>query len=61
MRARVIASLLIGMSVSACGTYVPNIQEFPGDTVDGQLFVQKIVQNINCEITEAVHYIIEQG
>jgi hypothetical protein len=60
MRARGIAWLMIGMSVSGCGTYVPNIQEFPGDTVDGELFVKKIVQNINCEITEAVHYVIEQ-
>jgi hypothetical protein len=60
MRAPGIASLVIGLSLSACGTYVPNIQEFPGDTVDGQLFVQKIVQNINCEITEAVRYVIEQ-
>lgn len=60
MRARGIASLAAGILLSSCGTYVPNIQEFPGDTVDGQLFVQKIVQNINCEITEAVRYVIEQ-
>lgn len=60
MRASGIVSLVIGLSLSGCGTYVPNIQEFPGDTVDGQLFVQKIVQNINCEITEAVRYVIEQ-
>lgn len=55
-----IAPFLVVISLSGCGTYVPNIQEFPGDTVDGQLFVQKIVQNINCEITEAVRYVIEQ-
>jgi hypothetical protein len=60
VRAGGIASLVAGVLLSSCGTYVPNIQEFPGDTVDGQLFVQKIVHNINCEITEAVRYVIEQ-
>lgn len=60
MRARVISALLLGMSVAGCGTYVPNIQEFPGDTVDGQLFVKQILHNINCEITNAVRYVIEQ-
>lgn len=61
MRTRVFASLAAGiLLLGGCGTYVPNIQEFPGDTVDGQLFVQKIVQNINCEITDAVRYVVEQ-
>ena len=61
MRTRLFASLAAGiLLLGGCGTYVPNIQEFPGDTVDGQLFVQKIVQNINCEITDAVRYVVEQ-
>ena len=60
MRAQAVVSLLVGISFCGCGTYAPNIQEFPGDTVDGELFVQKIVQNINCEITDAVHYVVEQ-
>src|SRR5262249_40074403 len=61
MRAQIMgAALLAGLSVSGCGTYVPNIQEFPGDTVDGQLLVKSIVHNINCEITDSVHYIIDR-
>jgi hypothetical protein len=60
MRAQIVAALVAGAFVTSCGTYVPNIQEFPGDTVDGQLLVKSIVHNINCEITDAVHYIIEQ-
>ncbi|MEH2626725.1 hypothetical protein V1292_004780 [Bradyrhizobium sp. AZCC 1719] len=60
MRAQWIVPLLAGLLLNSCGTYVPDIQEFPGDTVDGQLFVKKIVENINCEITEAVRYVVEQ-
>lgn len=55
-----IGAVLLSVSLAGCGTYVPNIQEFPGNTGDGQLFVKQILHNINCEITEAVQYIIEQ-
>ncbi len=60
MRAQIVAALVAGALVTSCGTYVPSIQEFPGDAVDGQLLVKSIVHNINCEITEAVHDIIER-
>lgn len=46
--------------LGGCGTYVPEIQEFPGDAVDGQLLVEQIVENINCEISDAVNYVIDQ-
>jgi len=60
MRVQEIIPLVAAILLGGCGTYVPDIQEFPGSTVDGQLFVKKIVENINCEITEAVQYVVEQ-
>lgn len=60
MRVQGIVPLVAAILLGGCGTYVPDIQEFPGNTVDGQLFVKKIVENINCEITEAVQYVVEQ-
>jgi hypothetical protein len=48
-----IASMLGG-----CGTYVPEIQEFPGGAAAGQLFVQAIVQNITCEVQNSIYNVI---
>lgn len=44
--------------LSSCGTYVPAIQEIPGRSSDGQLFVQAIVQNVACEVQNAVYDVI---
>ena len=47
--------------LSGCGTTVPGIQEFPGDSVEGQSFlVRAIVHSVHCEIRNAVNYVIEQ-
>ncbi len=46
--------------VGGCGLSVPEIQEFPNDTVEGQKFVQAIVQNITCEVQDAIVYVYEQ-
>ncbi len=51
-----ITALLLG----GCGTYVPEIQEFPGTTVDSQLLVQAIVRSIHCEIRNAVAYVVDR-
>lgn len=48
----------VSLSLNACGTYVPEIQEFPGDAADGQLLVQAIVHTIHCEIKDAVIYVL---
>jgi hypothetical protein len=48
----------IALMFSGCGTYVPEIQEIPGDQADGQLLVQAIVRSIHCEIKDAVAYVI---
>jgi hypothetical protein len=40
--------------LTSCGTYVPEIQDFPGDPGDGQLLVNAVVQSIHCEITNSI-------
>jgi hypothetical protein len=47
-------------ALGGCGTYVPEIQEFPGSSVDGQLLVKEIVRNVHCEVKRAVTYVIDQ-
>src|SRR5258707_15416610 len=47
--------IALGLPVSACGTHVPDIQEIPGDPLGGQQLVQSIVQNVTCEVQDAVH------
>jgi hypothetical protein len=46
--------------LAGCGTSVPEIQEFPSDPGQGQLFVQAIVQNVTCEIQNAVYDVINE-
>jgi hypothetical protein len=50
------ASLLIG----GCGTYVPGLEEPLSSPVEGQQLVQAIVQNIDCEIRNAIGEIIRK-
>jgi hypothetical protein len=45
----------IAMMLGGCGTYVPGIQELPGDSEGGQRFVQAIVTNITCEAQDAFY------
>jgi len=52
---RFAAIFLLPLASGSCGTYVPEIQEFPGDSVTGQQLVQMIVQNITCEVQDAVN------
>jgi hypothetical protein len=52
--------LFVSVALAGCGFYVPEIQEFPADSVDGELLVQSIVANINCEIANAVNYVIAE-
>lgn len=56
---RWLAPTLASLLVSGCGLRVPEIQDF-GDSVDGQLFVEQIVANIDCEITQAVNYVVDE-
>lgn len=49
---------VVSMSLAGCGTYVPALQEIPGDAADGQLLVQAIVTNVTCEVQNAVSEVI---
>lgn len=40
--------------LASCGTYVPEIQDFPGDKSDQQLLVQAVVQSVHCEVVNAI-------
>jgi hypothetical protein len=44
--------------LTGCGTYVPEIQEFPAPS--GALLVKEIVRNVHCEVKRAVTKVIEQ-
>jgi len=51
--------LTVTISLSACGTFVPNLQELPGDDRDGMLLVHAVVDSIHCEVRNAVYSVIK--
>jgi hypothetical protein len=55
---RILLPFAIASWLAGCGTYVPEIQEFPGGPADGQLLVQDIVQSVHCEVANAVSEVI---
>ena len=50
-----------GFLLGSCGTYVPDIQDFPGNTGDQQLLVQAVVQSVHCEVVNAVSDLYRQA
>ena len=54
---RIAAPLLASVLLSGCGLglAVPEIQEIPGDVVGGQIFIQEIVNDITCEVGDAIN------
>jgi len=54
-RTRTALGLAISVALGGCGLYVPNIVEFPGDSVSEQQLVQKIIQAVTCELRDAVN------
>ena len=44
---------LVALTLGACGTYVPPIQEI-GDDHQGEILVQEIVSSVRCEIRNAL-------
>jgi hypothetical protein len=48
----------LALTLAGCGTYVPEIQEIPGDQAGGQLLVRAIARSIHCEIKDAVAYVV---
>ena len=57
---RVALAILITAPLTGCGAVVPEIQEFPSNSRQGELLVNDIVGNIKCEIAEAVNYVIDR-
>jgi hypothetical protein len=53
-------TILAASSLSGCGTFVPEIQEFPAGGPESQLLVEAIVHSIHCELRNSVNYIIDQ-
>jgi hypothetical protein len=52
---RIALPLAAALTIGGCGTYVPEIQEFPGNSVQGQKLVSAIVTNIKCEVRDALY------
>jgi uncharacterized protein YceK len=57
---RIGLSLAVCTALGGCGTYVPNIAEFPADNVSERQLVQKIVQAVTCELQDAVNLFYEK-
>jgi sulfur relay (sulfurtransferase) DsrC/TusE family protein len=51
---RIIAPAFLGMLLSNCGTYVPDIQEPPFGQAAQQELVQAIVTSVHCEVVNAI-------
>jgi hypothetical protein len=52
--------MLIAASLGGCGTYVPEIQDFPATRAQGSLLVNAIVTSVHCEVANAIKYVIDQ-
>lgn len=52
MRTVVLASVLV--TLAGCGTYVPDIEDFPSGPENRNRFIRGIVTNITCELRDAV-------
>lgn len=59
MRSLLLAgTVAICLMTSACGTYVPPLQEYTDDKTRGNL-VNAILLNVTCEVQDALHDILE--
>jgi hypothetical protein len=51
---RPIATLLAAVTLTACGTHVPEIEEFPGRPSQGREMIRQIVHAVKCELATAL-------
>jgi hypothetical protein len=58
LRIRLAIPFMTSLLIGGCGTYVPGLEEPLSSPADGQQLVQSIVQNIDCEIRNAIGDII---
>jgi hypothetical protein len=58
--ARRAAVLGLALSASGCGTYVPELREFPNYTqADTQNMIDAIVQSVRCELSHAITAVVD--
>jgi hypothetical protein len=57
---RFVGTLMGAASLSGCGTYVPDIQDFPATRAQGAVLVNAIVTSVHCEVANAIKYVIDQ-
>jgi hypothetical protein len=54
--------IILSTLLNGCGTYVPEIAEFPGNAVDSDALVVAILINVKCEVRDAVaHFYTTAG
>jgi hypothetical protein len=54
------AVFCLALSASGCGTYVPELREFPNYTqADTQNMIDAIVQSVRCELSHAITAVID--
>jgi hypothetical protein len=58
---KILATLLAVISVSGCGTYVPDLQEFWGTPEDATIKVNKIAGQVVCELHRAVQRVFKDN
>jgi hypothetical protein len=52
--------LFLALGVSGCGTYVPELREFPNYTqADTQNMIDAIVQSMRCELSRAITSVVD--
>src|SRR5215469_10362375 len=50
----------IALTVAGCGTYVPELREFPNYTqADTQNMIDAIVQSVRCELSSAITSVVD--
>jgi len=54
---RLIRALLSALLLSGCGTYVPSFHEFY-DTTDSDTMIEAITEHVQCEVKDAVQFLI---
>lgn len=59
MARKTLAGLFCAL-LTGCGTYVPELADPPSNQADGQLLVQAIVRSVNCEMRNAVAFVIDR-
>lgn len=52
-------TIFTAAALGGCGTFVPNLQEFPGAPGDAERLVHAIVHSVHCELKDAVTYVID--